>query len=173
MEMKFCRRCGLPLQKDGEAYTCVNQHVLFSNPAPTVGVFFIEQETKKVVLSRRGIEPRKGELDSFGGFVEEGESFEAAAHREIEEETGLLPHEYSELKYLCSAVGLYPYDGEERSVLTVMFTATLKPSKTLEARDDVGEIVTLDIAALDETTVTAQDIREGVAHLRAYMRGKT
>ena len=70
MEMNFCRRCGTPLaHKGGNAYTCTNSHQLYVNAAPTVGVFLIADDGQ-VLLARRGIEPGKGLLDTFGGFAD-------------------------------------------------------------------------------------------------------
>jgi 8-oxo-dGTP diphosphatase len=42
-----------------------------------------------VLLLRRGHRPRKGYVDIPGGFMDAGEEMEAAARRELREETGL------------------------------------------------------------------------------------
>lgn len=60
-------------------------------------IFTIEDNTLKVVLIERGEEPYKGELALPGGFVREGEDLDAAAFREIAEETGLSPDRLEQL----------------------------------------------------------------------------
>lgn len=57
--------------------------------APIVGVGAVVVEDDKVLLIKRGHEPRQGEWSLPGGRVELGESLIDAARREIKEETGL------------------------------------------------------------------------------------
>jgi 8-oxo-dGTP diphosphatase len=50
-------------------------------------------DTLNVMLIRRGLDPFSGKLALPGGFVHADESIEAAAHRELAEETGLVAAE--------------------------------------------------------------------------------
>ena len=60
-------------------------------------VLTIKHDELVVLLVKRGSEPYKGRLALPGGFVEEVESFEQAARRELREETGVaLQAVYSE-----------------------------------------------------------------------------
>jgi 8-oxo-dGTP diphosphatase len=68
------------------------------NPAPTVDVVIL-LEGDRVVLVRRGSPPPGWALP--GGFVDEGETLEAAAVREAKEETG-LDVELTDLLYVYS-----------------------------------------------------------------------
>lgn len=58
-----------------------------------------------IVLTQRAIEPGYGKWTFPGGFVDRGETAEAAAKREAREETGI------ELE-LGEIVGLYSYEGQ-------------------------------------------------------------
>lgn len=166
MEMNYCRRCGAALSNESTVYRCKNGHLHFLNPKPTVGVVFIRSDNRTLVLSERGIEPRKGELDTFGGFVDMGESFEQAILREIHEETSLGPSDFSPLHYLGSAPSDYRYDNEDTQVLSVFFYAYLNNTATLVAADDVAKIVEIDIDAIDMKKITANDVSYAIRHLK-------
>jgi len=61
--------------------------VSFQNPLP-VAVLLLPVDAGVLVI-RRGIEPRRGQLALPGGYIEVGESWPAAAARELYEEAGL------------------------------------------------------------------------------------
>jgi ADP-ribose pyrophosphatase YjhB (NUDIX family) len=65
--------------------SCAN--TTYVNPLP-VAVLLLPVDEGLLVV-RRGIEPRKGQLALPGGFINVGESWQAAAARELEEETGV------------------------------------------------------------------------------------
>ncbi|QQG40320.1 MAG: NUDIX hydrolase [Candidatus Aenigmatarchaeota archaeon] len=61
--------------------------VIHQNPKPTVDA--VVEKDGKVLLIRRGNEPYRGTLAWPGGFVDVGETVEAATLRELMEETGV------------------------------------------------------------------------------------
>jgi ADP-ribose pyrophosphatase YjhB (NUDIX family) len=109
-EYKFCPRCGNRLgvrllkRGDPERLVCEScGFVFYQGPKLVAGAIFeLEGE---IVLVQRDIEPGYGKWTFPGGFVERGERAEAAAEREVLEETG-LEIEAKEI------VGLYTYEGE-------------------------------------------------------------
>lgn len=166
MEMNFCRRCGTPLtHKGGHAYACANGHQLYVNAAPTVGVFLIADDGQ-VLLARRGIDPGKGLLDTFGGFADGSESIETTAERELREELSLERNEYGDLHYIGSFESTYLFDGEYMPVLSTIFWTHLHTTRTLTPSDDVAEIVILPISAVDESQVHNTDIVHAVQALK-------
>lgn len=62
-------------------------HTAYRNPVP-VAVLLVPVGDGLLTI-RRDIEPRRGELALPGGFINLGESWQAAAARELAEETGL------------------------------------------------------------------------------------
>lgn len=166
MEMNFCRRCGAQLEHVSDsAYKCANQHMLFTNPAPCVGVFFITDDNK-ILLSVRGIEPFKGMFDSLGGFVEINETFEEAAARELYEEVGITSDQYEPLRFISTETGIYPYENEDRAILGVFFWSKLKPNVTLQPADDVLEIVQIPLAEVDMSRIDNSDVHKAIQKLQ-------
>jgi len=70
---RYCHRCRLPL---------------YDNPVPAVCAVVCDGD-HRVLLVQRKIPPRRGEWCLPGGFMELGETPEAAVLRELAEETGL------------------------------------------------------------------------------------
>ena len=166
MELNFCRRCGKPLKNSGgHVYQCADGHTIFANSAPSVGVFFLTDDNQ-VILSVRGIEPRKGMLDAFGGFLDGEETLEAAVARELKEELSLQPEDYEPLTYLTSASGNYPFQGDLLPVMSALFWTRLKASKELSPSDDVADTRTIPLHDIDLAELHDEDIREGIQELR-------
>jgi len=85
---KFCPFCKGNLIQSKFEYICKNcGKKVYINPAPCVSI--IPVKDNKILLSIRGIEPKKGSYDFIGGFVDVGETIEEAVKRETLEETGL------------------------------------------------------------------------------------
>jgi ADP-ribose pyrophosphatase YjhB (NUDIX family) len=91
---RFCPKCGSTLSKrrlkefEPERLVCTQCFfVMYLNPKVAAGTV-IEYEGG-IVLLRREIDPRRGFWVHPGGFVDRGETVEAAARRETREEVGL------------------------------------------------------------------------------------
>ena len=89
-----CKRCGRPLTRRRATATrprhiqCPRcRFLLYDYPRPACGVVVVRGDDTLVL--RRAHLPRIGALDIPGGFLEAGEALEAAARRELFEETGL------------------------------------------------------------------------------------
>ncbi|MDP8948539.1 MAG: NUDIX hydrolase [Actinomycetota bacterium] len=96
-----------------------------------------------VVLIRRGSDPFVGQWALPGGFVEVGETVEAAAVREAAEETGLVVE-------LAHLVGVYsePERDPRGHNVSVAFLARVLGGELL-ASTDASEVSVLDPGAVD------------------------
>jgi ADP-ribose pyrophosphatase YjhB (NUDIX family) len=89
--MKFCSTCGQPVSQripEGDhlpRFVCDSCNVIhYENPRLIVGC--VPEYDGKILLCRRAIEPRRGFWTLPAGFMENGESLQAAAAREAMEE---------------------------------------------------------------------------------------
>lgn len=72
---------------------------------PKVAVVVLMTMDEKLVLIKRGVVPHIGKWSFPGGYVDRGEPVEAAAQREVKEETGLDVE-------LTGMVGLYSTESD-------------------------------------------------------------
>ncbi len=66
--------------------TC--REVRYQNPVPAATALVVNSRNQ-LLLGKRKIDPQKGQWCLPGGFIEQGESMEQAALRELKEETGI------------------------------------------------------------------------------------
>src|SRR5512139_3580604 len=90
-----CSYCGTPFEAaESWPRTCAGcGQTTWRNPLPVALVMMpvIGPDGRTgLLMVRRGIEPQAGLLGLPGGFIEEGETWQAAAVRELVEETGLV-----------------------------------------------------------------------------------
>ena len=132
---KFCPKCGSNLVikkvRSHNRLVCSNcGFVFFQNPKPSVGVFIVKKG--RVLLAKRGIEPKKGLWGIIGGFIEEGESPQEAAIRETKEETNL---DIDELEVFGTSKDKY-YDV---NIVPIAMLARIKSGQMI-AQDDVEKL---------------------------------
>lgn len=109
----------------------------YPRPALTVDcvVFGMDEEDLKVLLIKRGQEPFAGKWALPGGFVRMEESLDAAARRELEEESGIRPNHLEQL-YTFGEPGRDP----RGRVVTVAYFALVKlTDHRVQASTDASE----------------------------------
>jgi 8-oxo-dGTP diphosphatase len=137
MEARFCTRCATELvwQRSGERERPICPacgHVVYFNPV--VGAGALVETDGRVVLIRRGVEPRAGYWCLPGGYVEADELAEAAAVREMKEETG-LEIEVDDL------LGVYSFGREPQTGVLILYSAHCIGGR-LRPGDDAREVGT-------------------------------
>jgi ADP-ribose pyrophosphatase YjhB (NUDIX family) len=125
----FCPRCGatatVRFPRSLHCDSC--GYAAFFNPKP-VGCALAREADGRVWLARRGFEPGRGRWSMPGGFVDLGETVEAAVARELEEELAVRAE-------IGALVGVY--SRADSGVLVVVFQASLEgaPRATTEATE--------------------------------------
>ncbi|MGI9187305.1 MAG: NUDIX hydrolase [Gaiellales bacterium] len=155
----YCAECGARLGPlIGNAQSCTACERPYYHDAKPCAAVLVVDEHGRLLLGRRGIEPRLGLWDIPGGFCGPAETPEACAVRELLEETGCSIEVTGMLGHL---IDTYGDDGDH--TLNVIFTARIL-SGTPVAADDVAELrwFTLDDLPRDEELAfrnTAEAIR--------------
>ncbi len=140
-EFKYCPLCGKGLTKntvDGKEVLCCTAnncgYVFWDNPIPVVAA--IVQKDANVILARNKEWPEK----MFGlvtGFLEKGETPEAAVRREVKEELGLDSE-------IVALVGVYSF--VERNQLIIAYH--LSAAGEIKLGDELAEIKSIPIDKL-------------------------
>ncbi len=112
-------------------------------PAVTadIVVFSFDGTNLNVLLIKRGNEPYKGQWAFPGGFLDEDETLEEAARRELKEETGLTPKHFYEVGSFSDL------DRDPRGrTISVAFASVVRPNQIKAvAGDDAKEARWFDI----------------------------
>ncbi len=112
----------------------------YKHPRPAVtadvAIFTMHADDLAVLLIRRGEEPFKGAWALPGGHVEPGEPLERAAHRELEEETGVTGLRLEQL----GAYGDPGRDPRGHYVSVVYYTFVVAEGLRPRAGDDAVEV---------------------------------
>ena len=119
--IRFCARCGGALESrtlkttEPARLVCVRcNFVHYIDPKVAVGTI-ISDDHGRIVLVKRAIEPGYGKWVFPGGFIDRGETVEAAAVREAREECGL------DIR-LDRLINIYSYSGV--AVIIIAYAAT-------------------------------------------------
>jgi 8-oxo-dGTP diphosphatase len=107
-------------------------------PAVTVDLVVLHNDTKGilwVLLVKRGKDPHKGEWAIPGGFINPDETADAAAARELREETGYITNG------VPSLVGVYtdPSRDPRGRTITIAYGTSIPRKAEVEGRDDAVE----------------------------------
>lgn len=148
MKPVLCPECGAVVSK-------------YRNPFPTADVIIYEP-SRGIVLVRRGKEPLGMAIP--GGFVEEGESVEHAALREMKEETGLDI-------VLDGILGVYsrPDRDPRFHTMTVTFVGHTDDPDRLTAGDDAAGAAFYPLDALPLPLCFDHD--RAIQDFKKYLKG--
>ena len=136
--------------------------VWYFNPAPAV-IALIRNCEGKYLFTRRKFDPAAGMLDLPGGFVDSGETSEAALLREVLEETGLTIARYS---FLFTLTNEYIYKDLLYHTLDSVYFCETDDCSMLKPSDDVTEILFLSPDQVNEGELGLRSVRQLVSYLK-------
>ena len=148
MKYVYCPQCGTEFSAEEQKRFEIQQNniscgkcpfVFYNNPNPAISAI-IKNVNGKVLLTKRGIEPFKGDWDLPGGFIDYGELPQDAVLRELEEELGIK--KVKDIEFLNVFNVDYVNEGREDEriqVLTMVFNVIIDESEITGASDDVEE----------------------------------
>jgi len=143
-----CPNCGseTSIEKAGWVRRCNKDDLeLYPRTDPAI-IVSITDESDRILLGSQGIW-EENRWSVLAGFVEPGESLEAAVIREMEEESGLL---VSEPEYIYSQGWPYPY--------SLMLGFSAKAKSTQQLKPDGEEIVRLRWFSREELEAEAKEL---------------
>src|SRR5688500_1843389 len=133
-----CPKCAAARSSEGDAIRFVCQacgFVYYYNVAVSSAVLIVTDGGLGLFI-RRARDPAKGKLALPGGFIDRGETAEAAAVREVREETGV---KLAGVEFLASFRNLYSYRGVDYPVVDLFFVGRVHAS-VASPLDNVTEI---------------------------------
>jgi len=152
---RFCPKCGgaldLKLIKAGEPHRFVCsqcQYVFYIDPK--IAACTISEMDGRIVMLKRGIPPGVGLWVVPGGFVDVGETVEAAAIRETWEEVGLKVE-------IRSLVGVYSYPKSSVAIVVYQTDILEGTPEALDESLEVGLFEPEDIPWLDIAFQSTED----------------
>ena len=158
--ISHCPRCAAaalswPTPKN---FTCAKcGFVMFLNIAAAVAV--IIECNGRLLFGLRKHDPGKGMLDLPGGFVDPGESGEAAAMREVREETGI---ELRQISYLFSLPNSYHYRDLVYDTLDLIYCCRLTELPQMQAADDLEQLLWIDRESVAYERIAFTSLRKAV-----------
>jgi ADP-ribose pyrophosphatase YjhB (NUDIX family) len=161
-----CGSCGTAFAGNQPIHTRTCQNcgrTSYKNPLPVAVVLVpvqLENDGLGLLCIRRSIPPKQGQLALPGGFIAYGESWQAGAVREVQEETGL--------QLQAETIRLARVHSAPDSTILIFGIAPIQPAsilETLTTSSETSEITVLETfaeLAFPLHTTVAEEFFEGV-----------
>lgn len=143
-----CPKCGArALRPSGQySYYCPEcDFTFYMNTAAAVAGLILDPDGR-LLMAVRARDPQKGTLDLPGGFIDPGETAEAALAREIKEELNL---DVVRTEYFFSAPNRYLYKGVLYPTLDLAFLCYVDDFAPIRPMDDIADVLRLRPEELD------------------------
>ena len=135
-QWKYCPRCAAEIEVgQGKAECGQCGFRAYASSTPTASAVCVDEDGR-LLLSRRALDPFKGQWDFHGGFLDEDEHPLDCIRRELREEAGV---DVEPLELLGVWVDRYGDDGSAQTTLNFYWTARIVDGDP-EPADDVAEL---------------------------------
>ncbi len=124
------------------AYRCTAGHQTWNNPKACVTIVLLQKD--QVLCAERGVEPKKGQLDFPGGFLEYGEQPWDGVRRELAEETGLTIQN-------ATLIGAYTHEYLPGTTATDLIYLATSWQGEMAPRDDVHALTWKPITVIESS----------------------
>lgn len=168
--LKYCPKCASPkFNLSGErSLKCADCGFhFFINSAAAVAALVCDQ-SGKLMLVTRGVEPNYGKLDLPGGFIDPLETAETAVKRELFEELGL---KVKTMDYLGSSPNEYVFSDFTVFTLDMAFKVSAESLENLKPMDDILAFKFYSEEELNYDDVAAPSIKYFVKEYFAKKKG--
>jgi NAD+ diphosphatase len=155
---RYCPKCGSPeftaeTEKSLNCGSCGFRY--FINMSASVAAV-IRNQNREVLFTVRKHNPAAGMLDLPGGFVDLGETAEAAVVREIKEELNLT---INKLDFVGTFTNKYIYGEIEYQTLDLVFNCSVESFQNLQVADDVSDYIFKDLTQIDYNEIGLESIK--------------
>lgn len=166
-QFHFCPRCGsmLFVYHDAKAKRCRQCGFVYYHNMSAAVAAIITAPNGDWIVGTRACEPARGMLDLPGGFVDIGETAEAALLREIKEETGITVRQ-EQTEYLFSLPNTYEYSNFIVDTLDLFYRVRLDAQPILHPNDDVAALQWLPTDQIDATRFGLHSISKAIEMLK-------
>lgn len=159
MKRTFCHLCATKLEQKSEHVWCCPGcgNTFYGNPKPCTDIALFNDKGE-MLICKRAKNPYKGKYDLPGGFIDLGDTVESGLLREIKEELGLSPEQFTAPVYVSSRKDEYPFGDEVHDNIVMMFMAQITDSNAvIKPQDDVAEAVFVSEEQLDTYDIVAAE----------------
>ena len=159
--LKYCPRCGSSefIISGSRSFKCNSCSFHFFINSSAAVAALVTDNSEKLMLVKRGIEPDYGKLDLPGGFVDPGETAENAIIRELKEELGL---KIKSLEYISSAPNEYVFSGFSVFTIDLAFKVMAESVDGLKPMDDILDYKFYSEEDLNYDDIAAPSIKQFV-----------
>lgn len=161
-QFKYCPYCGEKdsfIFNDIKIFKCLKcNRTYFTNPASAVSV--IIETPSGIVFVERKFEPKKGCIDTPGGFCEPYERAEDTALREILEETSI---KLDKINFLMSGYNEYVYESIMYVTTDIFFYSKLDYTPNTVPNDDASKVIFIKRDNIDFEKIAFESSKEALS----------